>query len=210
MRRLSEESQTNQPEIQIWKQISLEADHLKKPKAEVQNLHNPSLEAASLEADLILEAVLVWKQIHPNQVQPNLWDIFHNPNLLLFPTVLFLLKKETSEVSSLNISRNSELSSLKSSSKPTAAAHNYSTQLLPYQESSAQQLRQNPPPVAAPYQYPCLLLLLTNTPACCCYQIIVPSSCVKITLLPTAHKYPIPRPVVQPLLPPGTLSTASP
>ena len=66
MRRLSEESQTIQPEIQIWKQISLEADHLKKPKAEVQNLHNPSLEAASLEAasleaasleaDTILEA----------------------------------------------------------------------------------------------------------------------------------------------------------
>jgi hypothetical protein len=33
-----------------------------------------------------------------------------------------------------------------------AAAQNYSTQLLPHQESSAQQLRQNPPPVAAPYQ----------------------------------------------------------
>ena len=59
----------------------LEADHLKKPKAEVQNLHNPSLEAASLEADLILEADLVWKQIHPN-----LWDTLPRPNLLLSPT----------------------------------------------------------------------------------------------------------------------------
>ena len=40
----------------------LEAGLLKKPEAEIQNLHNPSLEAASLEADLILEADLVWKQ----------------------------------------------------------------------------------------------------------------------------------------------------
>ena len=52
----------------------LEAGLLKKPEAEIQNLHNPSLEAASLEADLILEADLVWKQLHPN-----LWDIYHNP-----------------------------------------------------------------------------------------------------------------------------------
>ena len=71
-----------------------EADLLKKPKAEVQNLHNPSLEAASLEADLILEADLVWKQIHPNlwdiYHNPNLWDTLPRPNLLLSPTVPFL------------------------------------------------------------------------------------------------------------------------
>ena len=48
----------------------LEADHLKKPKAEVQNLHNPSLEAASLEAGLVLEADLVWKQI--SSINPRL------------------------------------------------------------------------------------------------------------------------------------------